>query len=36
MVRFVEGMGLADVVADDVVVARLDELDPDEDGEDEE
>ena len=30
MVRFVEEMGLGDVVADDVVVARLDELEQEE------
>jgi len=30
MVRFVEGLGLAEVVADDVIVARLDELEQEE------
>jgi hypothetical protein len=30
MVRFVEALGLGEVVADDVVVARLDELEPEE------
>jgi uncharacterized protein YlxP (DUF503 family) len=37
VIRYVESLGLAEVVADDVVVVRLDEveeLDEDEDGED--
>jgi hypothetical protein len=32
MVRFVEALGLGELVAEDVVVARLDELEPEDEG----